>query len=361
MISFFVEHYMVTVMAAAAFLVFISCNSTDSKNNKVGFFWSSICVILVSLAEVAEHYYASLSYPCTMRIICSAIAYTARPSIIYFLIRVPVKRLYPKLEKLLALPLILDAAVYLSALFSPLSFSFDAGNHFHRGPLGFMAFAVALVYFAVLIYLCILRIRRGETIDLIICLTGMIACVISVFMEYEMSHFGILPEAAIISEIFYFVYLIMTKYSTDYLTGAYLRAHMYKEASARKCDRYYITFDVNGLKRINDRDGHDAGDQALRTFSQAVFSCMPQTALFYRLGGDEFAILVRTAVEEEILQLIEHIKEDCQSLPYGTSSGYAYFKNPADFEKACKEADDMLYRNKRAFWEQYEAGNDVRL
>ncbi len=354
MISFFVDHYMITLMAAVAFLVFISCNSIDSKKNKSGFFWSSICIIMLVLAETAEYYYAMLSKPCTMRIFFSAIAYTARPAIIFFLIRVPVKRLYPRLEKVLALPLIIDAAVYFSAFFSPLSFSFDERNHFHRGPLGFTAFVVAAVYFAVLLYFCVLRIRRGEKIDLIICSTGMTACIISVFMEYKMAHFGILPEAAIISEIFYFVYLIMTKYSIDYLTGAYLRAHMYKEASARRCDRYYITFDVNGLKRINDRGGHDAGDQALRKFSQAVFSCMPQTALFYRLGGDEFAILVRTDKEEEVLRLIERIKEDCQSLPYGTSSGYAYFKDPADFEKSCKEADDMLYRNKRAFWEQYE-------
>ena len=130
---------------------------------------------------------------------------------------------------------------------------------------------------------------------------------------------------------------------------------MYREAAARKCERYYITFDVNGLKRINDKDGHAAGDAALCAFSRAVFENLPTSATFYRLGGDEFAIIYRTGTPDNAMRLIKRIIEKCQGLPYGISYGYASFKNPEDFEKTCKEADAMLYKNKRAFWDSYEA------
>ena len=50
-------------------------------------------------------------------------------------------------------------------------------------------------------------------------------------------------------------------------------------------------FDIDGLKEINDRFGHDAGDEALRGFVRRVYANLRGGEEVYRVGGDEFAIV----------------------------------------------------------------------
>ena len=353
MLGYFAEHYLVTIVASVAFIIFIYCDSTETRSRMRGFIWSAICIIFLCIAEMTEYYYSTLEYPCVMRTVLSALAYSLRPAIIFFAVWFPVKRVSKKLGNLLPIPLIVEVLLSFSALIWPLAFSYDEGNHYHRGPLGGIVFIVVAFYLVILLLLAIRRIRKGAVTDTVICVTALVVCAVGVYLEVELSHVGILPEIAIFTEIFYLAYLTMTKYSTDYLTGAFLRSHMYKEVETRMCDRFYIIFDVNGLKKINDNQGHAAGDEALVCFSNAVFENITSSALFYRLGGDEFAVIFRTSDESEVQALIEKIKKGCTKLPYSVSSGYAHFVKAQDFEKACKEADDMLYENKREFWESY--------
>ena len=50
--------------------------------------------------------------------------------------------------------------------------------------------------------------------------------------------------------------------------------------------------DVDGLKAINDRLGHDAGDRLLRTVAMLLRSALRNEDVAYRIGGDEFALLL---------------------------------------------------------------------
>jgi diguanylate cyclase (GGDEF)-like protein len=50
--------------------------------------------------------------------------------------------------------------------------------------------------------------------------------------------------------------------------------------------------DVDGLKRVNDRFGHEAGDQLIRSAAHVFRSVAPPGALVARLGGDEFGMLI---------------------------------------------------------------------
>lgn len=351
--EFFAEHYLITTLVSVALLIFMQCDCMDNRSTMSNFSWATVCVLLLVAAEMVDNYCAALPEPTTMRIFASAVAYIARPAIAYFIAMVSVQAQAPRLARVLHIPLVADALISFSALFFRAAFYFDDGNHFHRGPLGFTPFVVAVFYLAVLLYYCFLRIRKSERMDSIICCCGTAICLFAVAMEFELGYVGMLPALSVFGEIFYYMYLLMTKYSTDYLTGAYVRSHMYKEVEIRTCDRFYITFDVNGLKRINDHSGHAAGDEALVTFSKAVFDCLPHSASFYRLGGDEFAVIYRTSNVDAVNAVIRRIESRCGSLPYSFSFGYARFTGSADFDTASIEADEMLYKNKREYWAQY--------
>src|SRR5215213_5052842 len=89
---------------------------------------------------------------------------------------------------------------------------------------------------------------------------------------------------------------------TDPLTG--LRNHRaFQEDLARELQRVgrsgdplsLVILDVDGLKEINDRHGHQAGDERLQAVAHAVRASHRGSDLAYRVGGDEFAVILSGA------------------------------------------------------------------
>jgi diguanylate cyclase (GGDEF)-like protein len=68
-----------------------------------------------------------------------------------------------------------------------------------------------------------------------------------------------------------------------------------KHASAYGGRFSLALMDLDGLKRINDADGHERGDALLRRFADALLASFRPADRVYRLGGDEFVVLLRDA------------------------------------------------------------------
>jgi diguanylate cyclase (GGDEF)-like protein len=68
-----------------------------------------------------------------------------------------------------------------------------------------------------------------------------------------------------------------------------------------------LIVDLDRFKAINDRYGHDVGDQVLRNMAGAFQALMPENALLARLGGDEFAVLLIDAEEEAPTELARRL------------------------------------------------------
>jgi diguanylate cyclase (GGDEF)-like protein len=86
---------------------------------------------------------------------------------------------------------------------------------------------------------------------------------------------------------------------TDYMTGLYNRrgflevAHKLIAAQKRKGESVTVLmFDLDHFKSINDRFGHDVGDDALRTFAATASGSMRGDDIIGRLGGEEFAAIL---------------------------------------------------------------------
>ncbi len=102
----------------------------------------------------------------------------------------------------------------------------------------------------------------------------------------------------------------------DELTGVGNRRgfdHQFAEEMARS-ERYHrnltlVLFDADGLKLVNDRHGHVAGDELLRALAGVLKKSSRASDTVYRIGGDEFALLLPETDRRAALPLIARIQE----------------------------------------------------
>ena len=102
---------------------------------------------------------------------------------------------------------------------------------------------------------------------------------------------------------------------------------------------YLILWDLDGLKTINDRDGHAAGDAFILEFVEVLAFCTPKPHYLYRVGGDEFCTLLTDANAEELIARVT------RRFP-SVSAGIA----PVDRQRpehALEVADAQMYQHKR--------------
>lgn len=129
-----------------------------------------------------------------------------------------------------------------------------------------------------------------------------------------------------------------------------------------------LAMDLNGLKHVNDSQGHAAGDALLRRVGEVLTKAgeeLPGICMA-RTGGDEFVALIPGADEraaQHLMSRIENIMElNNQFYPgqkLSLSMGYATCKAPADVEAAIHRADQLMFLNKKDYYA--ESGLDRRL
>lgn len=111
--------------------------------------------------------------------------------------------------------------------------------------------------------------------------------------------------------------------------------------------------DLSCVKQVNDRFGHQAGDEVLAKFGE-VLSEQGEDTLACRIGGDEFCVFYKEAIDAKELEvLVEKIGQEFRSKVAGekydgitsTSIGIARIleETDRDFEKLYSNADKALY------------------
>ena len=77
----------------------------------------------------------------------------------------------------------------------------------------------------------------------------------------------------------------------DFLTGLPNRAAFFQALAETSGDFAVVAIDLDGFKTVNDRHGHQAGDDLLRQVAQRLSSCVGDAGIAARFGGDEFMML----------------------------------------------------------------------
>jgi diguanylate cyclase (GGDEF)-like protein len=142
----------------------------------------------------------------------------------------------------------------------------------------------------------------------------------------------------------------------DALTGAFRRevgrlALRNEIERARRADgKFIIAFvDVDGLKGVNDRDGHAAGDRVLRTLAATMRANLRSYDPIVRFGGDEFICGISSIAPEEVQHRIGVIDQSLRhATGVGITAGLASLTSNESLEELTARADAALLEAKRS-------------
>nr|MCR5094362.1 diguanylate cyclase [Lachnospiraceae bacterium] len=131
-------------------------------------------------------------------------------------------------------------------------------------------------------------------------------------------------------------------------------------------DLTYVSIDLNGLKEINDSEGHDAGDTLIRGAGECIRKCFADIGKIYRIGGDEFVVILTTDqpdVEVRLTDLKEAMKKWSgeNELLLEASCGYARHEEDRQtgIRDLVKMADKKMYIAKNEYYTT--SGRDRRI
>lgn len=144
---------------------------------------------------------------------------------------------------------------------------------------------------------------------------------------------------------------------TDPLTGLWNRRYFYRRLSEEvsRSQRYgsplcLAMIDLDDFKDVNDKYGHDIGDQVLLTIVNLCLTNMRDSDVLARWGGDEFVAILPETAAENGMSVMKRIRNSIEKNPdlHGAtvSIGLIPVEPGADISQLLRRADSLLYRAK---------------
>jgi two-component system cell cycle response regulator len=142
----------------------------------------------------------------------------------------------------------------------------------------------------------------------------------------------------------------------DVMTGLYNRAYfdteMERVAKGRKFPVSFVMADLDGLKRVNDNNGHTAGDQLIMAAANILMNSFRGDDVVARIGGDEFAVIMADCSQDGAEAVLERIRRNQEEhnlsarTAVSISLGLGTAGSGGQVAEALKIADERMYKDK---------------
>lgn len=145
------------------------------------------------------------------------------------------------------------------------------------------------------------------------------------------------------------------KSAVDALTGVFSRRYAMEQTAflLQSKELFSLVYiDLDHLKQINDREGHQAGDCYLVKFAQEFGAWLRKPDVFARVGGDEFVVLLPGCTQETAETRMKEIRtrmEQAYSPPLSFSFGVTSASQTPDdsVEEVFRRSDQAMYQDKQ--------------
>ncbi len=145
----------------------------------------------------------------------------------------------------------------------------------------------------------------------------------------------------------------------DMLTGLYNRNKYIKVVEAydgKMLHNIGVAYiDLNGLKKMNDVYGHEAGDDLIRRAASAIASVFPGSG--FRVGGDEFVVAQAEISEAGFSEKIEKLHKEMDNRQVSVSIGVLWKEEQNNIIGMLKRADKIMYDAKKKYHLAHDNGS----
>ena len=324
----------------------------STQDRELRYFWLTVvCCFLLIVEDFVESIASQDPNLRFWRILFSVAGYVLRSGATVGLVLVVSKS--ERRNWVIWIPFFLNLLVNLTAFFTDLAFGFDANYAFYRGPLGFVSFVVPFFYLAMILWLTFRYYRAySRRADRVILITCALFCVLSAILDSTRG--GVrLNDAIMISNIFFYMFLRSYDIRKDALTRLLNRQSFYEDCdSMNKTISAAAFLDMNGLKTLNDAEGYEAGDNALKIIGEELLSAMNQQTRVYRVGGDEFTMLFLDMDERSVRQTVDRIRERVAKTGYSLACGIAMREENEPPESLVRRAEMKMFEEKARYYQE---------
>lgn len=148
----------------------------------------------------------------------------------------------------------------------------------------------------------------------------------------------------------------------DILTGLYNRQYFQQEMdklqNSRRQPVSILVLDMNGLKEINDTQGHAAGDELLIISAEVIRKAFRPDDIVARIGGDEFVVILPATNKETAQEIVARVKQVIEEYnqknpdgnPISFSVGFSSNETTPNLQDVLREADREMYKHKAKYY-----------
>ncbi len=267
-----------------------------------------------------------------------------------------------RLKKYLSIPLIINTFLSILSLFTGWFFKIDEQNIYHRGDLYWLHLLICiflLIFPFSFIFKNRKKIPKKQFTSLLLFIVP-----ITIGTTLQVLFYGITYtwSGMMLSLLIIYLSIQDRESSTDFLTEVFNRKqldhYIKNKININKRQKPFsaILMDLDKFKEINDKYGHDVGDEALQDAVKVLRKCLRQNDFLARYGGDEFLIVMDIGTPEMLEMTIQRIKtgfedfnkENHRSYNLSVSLGYYIYDYQSSMrsEELLKHLDKLMYQNK---------------
>ncbi len=352
----------ITLVPLLLIIFLISFDKSNFKRKSLKHFLFTLSVTaLQSILDIIIAFNALSATPSyILTLISRCISFIFVPFIGYNLVVLAIiNTSLEKYQNLFKLPLIINAGLSISSLWTGLIFSVTSTNVYSRGPLFMHHIALNMAYFILLFFLDLSKSRKYQLDDKICFVVNCIVMLASVYMQLIHTNLTLIWSSVSICLVFYYITHLNQSLRRDTLTNIFNR-HMYIKDLNRFNNKHAVTIiniDVNHFKDINDTSGHHYGDEVLQKAALLFQKHFDSYGYTYRIGGDEFCIILDKTMPVSIAEAFASIEEELipEKKKIGISKllSYGYFmyipKEGKDIFYAVRQADNYMYSYKNRY------------
>lgn len=290
-----------------------------------------------------------------------------------------------KWNRLLLGILLANVVLQVVSLFTGWVYYVDADNIYHHGPLYILYTALYGIVLAIAAWQFILYSRRFKSRNRL-SLQMIVLFIVAGIAAQEVLGARVIYFALSFGVILLFIHndeyaqqssdntisQQRAQLETDAMTGMKSR-YAYNEAlnalnrpESLPQDTVVFMIDLNGLKQVNDRNGHDAGDELIRGTADCISTVLSPYGECYRTGGDEFVAILHGLTEDDepglCAQLIRAIDDWRGELVQRASVSYGSVRADEfpdkSVEALIRVADERMYWRKAQYYRT--SGRDRR-